>query len=136
MIEAVPLKNDCIAFILTKPSGMENGETKVRRGRYRIKGVRKPDSSFLYRFDSFEDVCAFAKEWRYMGEASSLYHLEENYYLSFSFNGVAFDKTYVEAQILEFAYPEKKLTESYLSEHGKKICDGDAIASLLRYFKD
>ena len=99
-----------------------------------MKVARKPKEAFLYRFDSFEDVCAFSKEWRYMGERSSLYHHNESYYLSFAFDGIPFDRAYAEAQILEFAYPEKNLSETYLAEHGKKICDGDAIASLLRYF--
>ncbi len=134
MIEAMPLQNDDIAFILTRPQTQELTDKKGKRPRPRIKTVRKPKRTFLYRFDSFEDVCAFSKEWRCMGEKSSLYHLEESYYLSLSFDGIPFDKAYTEAQILEFAYPEKNITESYLSEHGKIICDGDAIASLLRYF--
>ncbi len=138
MIEAMPLKNDGIVIFLTKPDEQVPPDSpKIRRVRYRVKRhdkKQKKNALFLYRFETFEDLCAFAKEWRYMGERSSLYALEDTYFLALSFDGVSYDKAYMEAQILEFAYPERKLTESYLEEHAKKICDKDAIASLLRYF--
>ena len=90
----------------------------------------------VYRFESFDDLCAFSHRWRYMGERSSLYALDKDYILTLSFDKMAYDKPYAEAQILEFARPAPTLSEAYLEEHAQKICDGDAIASILRYFKD
>ena len=140
MIEALLLKNDGIVIFFTKPDAVPPADMqKVRRVRYRVKQTQKtPKASelLIYRFENFEDLCALANGWRYMGERSSLYALRDEYYLTISFDGISFDKAYADAQIVEFAYPEKVLTESYLAEHGKKICDGDAICSILRYFKD
>ena len=41
---------------------------------------------------------------------------------------------YAHAKLIEFARPASSLSVAYLEEHAKKICDGDAIPSVLRYF--
>ncbi len=140
IIEAMTLKNDGLVIFLTKPDGqmpIDNG--KLRRVRYRVKprqSTKLQDAVMVYRFENFDDLCAFAHRWRYMGERSSLYAMDKEYILTLSFDKMAYDKPYAEAQILEFGRPAPSLSEAYLEEHAKKICDGDAIASILRYFKD
>jgi len=140
VIEAMPLKNEGLVIFLTKPDEQYvPGQVRLRRVRYRAKSRdadKSREFSLIYRFESFDDLCAFAHRWRYMGESSSLYALENHYILLFSFEKQNFDKRYVEAQILEFARPERTLSTAYLEEHAHKICDGNAIASILRYFKD
>lgn len=138
IIEAMPQQNDGIIIYLTRPEGTGFSESgKIRRVRYRVKRpVPKPssDSFMAYQFENFDDVCAFANQWRYMGERSSLYAFRDTYILTFSFDKASFDRAYAEAQIIEFARPCETFTEAYLEEHAQKICDGDAIASILRYF--
>ncbi len=140
VIEAMPSKNEGLVIFLTKPDEQYTpGQVRLRRVRYRAKSRdtdKARNSSLCYRFENFDDLCAFAHRWRYMGESSSLYALGNNYILLFSFEKQSFDKRYAEAQILEFARPEPTLSAAYLEEHAHKICDGDAIASILRYFKD
>lgn len=140
VIEAMPLQNNGITIFLTRPEGLGfTGIGKSKRTRYRVRSKtqkRCSDSFMVYRFDNFDDVCAFASGWRYMGERSSLYALEDTYIMTFSFDKTSFDRVYAEAQIIEFARPCDTLSEAYLEEHAQKICDGDAIASILRYFKN
>ncbi len=135
MIEAMHLQNEGFVIFITKPDVLAAPQ-KVRRIRYRARprnavGHRK---ELMYRFDNFDDLCSFAVKWRFQGEGSSLYKLNSSYILLLSFPLEAYDKNYVEAQVLEFGTPVPALKKSYLEEHGKKICDGDAIASILKYF--
>ncbi|MDD6308549.1 MAG: adaptor protein MecA [Clostridia bacterium] len=138
LIEAMHLKNEGIVIFISKPEGgVPAGIPKIRRARYRVKprAIKAHEAIRIYAFESFEDVCTFAGQWRYMGEKSSLYFWKDAYYLLLAFEKEAFDKTYVEAQILEFARPCKSISLAYLEEHGRKICDGDAIAAVTKYFQ-
>lgn len=138
IIEALPLRGEGLVIFLTKPDASSPfEEARYRRVRYRVKAGKTAtpkDAVLLYQFDSFEDLCALCRVWRHMGERSSLYALADTYILAVSFARHTFDEKYARTQLMEFAKPASALSVPYLEEHAKKICDGDAIASVLRYF--
>ena len=135
-IEAMPYKDNGLVIFLTKPGALP-ADGRLRRVRHRVKAPAsssKNEVTTLYRFDSFDDLCALCHTWRYMGERSSLYALDDAYILSISFERNDYDVKYAHAKLIEFARPASSLSVAYLEEHAKKICDGDAIPSVLRYF--
>ena len=135
IVEAMHLKNDGLVIFITKPDGMVVSP-KNRRVRYRVRSHSVPTecTEHIYQFDTFDDLCAFASRWRFQGESSSLYKLQDVYMLTLSFAKDTYEKDYVKAQILEFGTPVSSIKKSYLEEHGQKICDGDAIASIIKHF--
>lgn len=137
IIEAVSMKNDGLVIFLTKPDGLALVEHKMRRVRYRIKQPAKASKSCdnrIYRFDSFDDICAFTKLCQHIDIRSNLYVHEDAYFLIPFFDSTPALRRAAEAQLLEFARPVQDLTEAYLEEHAHKICDGDAISAIRRYF--
>lgn len=137
IVEALHLKNEGIVIFITNPLEDTLLPTqKNRRLRYRVKPKTpaKSEEPYIYLFEEFDDLCAFASKWRYDGANSSLYTMGNQYYLVFTAPYPAFNKSYMEAQILEFGKPAPALKQAYLEEHGQKICDGNAIASIVKYF--
>ncbi|MBE7025214.1 MAG: adaptor protein MecA [Ruminococcaceae bacterium] len=138
IIEAMPLKNNGLVIFLTKPeTGSFHEQSKLRRVRYRVKSARLPrvrGPVLIYRFENFDDLCALVKNWKYGDVRSSLFALGKDYILTLSHDTTVCTKRAAEAQLLEFGCPAHNLTEPYLEEHAKKICDGDAFDAIRRHF--
>lgn len=133
LIEAMPLSSDNLVIFLTRPdTGAPAG---IRRVRRRVKPVSpRPPKTVCYRFESFDDLCDLCHEWRYQGAESSLYSLRDTYYLTVAFPSGHPDEKFARSHLLEFAKPDPTVTDAYLEEYAVKICTGDAISSILRYF--
>lgn len=138
IIEAMPLKNNGLVIFLTKPETDSFGEQgKLRRVRYRVKSAHLPrvrGPVLIYRFENFDDLCALVKNWKYGDVVSSLFSLGDVYFLTVSHDTTICTKRAVEAQLSEFGSPAHSLTEPYLEEHAKKICDKDAFDVIRRHF--
>ncbi len=138
IIEAMPLKNNGLVIFLTKPEGgtyVEQG--KMRRVRYRVKSARLPrvrGPVMIYRFETFDDLCALAKNWHLGDARTSLFALGNTYVLTLSYDNTVCTRRAAEALLLEFGRPAPDLSEAYLEEHAKKICDGDAFSAICRHF--
>ncbi len=139
IIEAMSLKNDGLVIFLTKPEGPALPEhVKLRRVRYRVKAPRAQTHLRpvrIYRFETFDDLCALVRLWQYGDDIrSSLFSLKNAYILTLSIDKSTASGRSAEMQLLEFASPMPEITEAYLEEHAHKICDGDAITAIRRYF--
>ena len=135
LIEALPLSSESIIIFLTKPDASTPIPTSPRRVRYRAKIANStPPKATCYRFENFDDLCALCHEWRFTGEKSSLYSLKDIYYLTVVFSKNNPDERFARSRLCEFATPDALVTVPYLEEYAVKICDGDAIPSILRHF--
>lgn len=138
IIEAMPLKNNGLVIILTKPDGNFPIEhPRFRRVRYRVKTPRLPKVRGpvqIYRFEKFDDLCAFIGAWPYGDLHSSLYALDKDYVLTVAPDEAVCPKRTAEALLMEFSRPAAGLSEAYLEEHAKKICDGDTFSAIRRHF--
>lgn len=131
MIEAMPGKNDEMILFLTS-IGQEAQEVRIKRGRYRVKRPAPPkeENSLLYCFESFDNLCIFAKEWQSGEGKDSIYLFKGKYYLHLCCDGEREEK--IHAIISEYAtrVPLSELSAVYLSEHGKIICKDNGIETI------
>ncbi|MBQ7033980.1 MAG: adaptor protein MecA [Clostridia bacterium] len=140
IIEAMPMKNNGLVVILTKPDGnMPIEHTRFRRVRYRVKTPRLPQTQGpvqIYRFETFDDLCAFVRAWPYGELRSSLYALGEDYILTITPDESICPERTARARLMEFGRPANDLSEAYLGEYAKTICDGNTFSAIRRHFKD
>lgn len=87
---------------------------------------------FVLDFDSIEDVVRFAQAVNFDVEASELFKVGDNYYMTVLLNLIDKPSYYLNlmhARILEYASPGTK-TRAYLLEHGVQLLSADTLAHL------
>lgn len=115
-----------------KPS-IKLNTTKQQANKDSVKLKRKKMPSFLkdglYKFDSFDDICNFAKtvDIRTVID-SKLYLMDGFYYLKAGIMPAT--------SILEYATIVKfpSIIEAKLSEHGKVIIENNVLETIAKYF--
>ncbi|HLQ41144.1 MAG TPA: adaptor protein MecA [Tetragenococcus sp.] len=92
--------------------------------------------SFVFAFDSFEEFIQSAKEVQLTEARTSLYTLDQLYYLKVDFKEDITDLSIDDqlAHLFEFA-KKKDLTPEYLAEHGQVIMADRALEQTRKYFK-
>lgn len=138
MVEAMQGKNDEIVLFLTRLGEEETEKLKTRKGRYRVKQPvqAKEEHSLLYSFESFDHLCKFSKEWESRGETSSLYSYDGRYYLFMSWEKNMCNEEAIHSFVSEFAdrVPLSVQNTAFLEEHGKVICQENAIEIIKNKF--
>ena len=87
---------------------------------------------FVLDFDSIEDVVRFAQAVNFDVEASELFKVGDNYYMTVLLNLIdkpSYYLNFMHARILEYASPWTK-TRAYLLEHGVQLLSADTLAHL------
>ncbi len=142
VVEAMPIKNDGFAMIITR---VEEGEefSPQRYIKPRIKKDAKPrkrlrtlSNPLVFEFRSFDDVIEACKsiENRFIG-SSSLYKHNDKYYLLLNISNdfVAED---MDVMLTEFARKERNavVKTGELAEHGILLVDEKAVESFNAHF--
>lgn len=91
----------------------------------------------VIEFNTFEQMIQLAQILKAISGFSSLYHLNEKYYIDFhlmqdDFSFRSFDENI--GVILEYGR-KSKLTSEILSEHGDLLIQDNALSSIYHYFK-
>lgn len=123
---------------LMRPHNSQKTQTKAK---VKSKEPYKPQH-VIFEFREIEQVITVAKILaEILDDETSLYSHENRYYLVYDIKDFG-DKNYVEditkdlsAVNVEHGGVRSKLTKYYLAEYGKEIINGNALATLLYYFK-
>ena len=112
-----------------KPGTLAHSMNRRKNIKLKRKAMSLKSSDNIYEFDTFDDVCEFAKivENTNLGE-NSLYRMNEKYYLkilSMPFH-----------HILEYASicPSPSLMEAKINEYGSLIMENNALQTVNLYF--
>jgi adapter protein MecA 1/2 len=115
-------------------------KSKFTKTDLRVKQkVRKLYPPYIiYSFENFEDLCMLCKNIQpiYTGN-STLYKLEDAYYLTISKNGSDHaDFSLFELILSEYGTKVQNANfyEGYLNEYGTKIAEGNAVQTINKYF--
>lgn len=101
------------------------------------KGYDSDNQKIMIEFDNFEQIIDLARFFQIETGFSSLYQLNEKYYMELSFLNDEFSlRTPQEekAMVLEFGV-ESQMSADILIEHGKLIIEDVALETIRHYFK-
>ena len=144
-VETIPHGDDGIGMLITKVRSEREIKEAVNgcayKGKLRTAELKRlPDSArgthkYIYRFASFEDVCMASKEiCRYRG-ISTLYKMDNFYYLYLASSDTV---SVCEAEILLSEFADKESNSMYvhgkLSECGTMMIEGNAVEVVNKYF--
>ncbi|MBQ7108872.1 MAG: adaptor protein MecA [Clostridia bacterium] len=145
-VETIPSCESGIGMLITRvcsdkelQRAVENCAYKGKIHRRDLRGeteIREKRRKCIYKFDSFDSVCAGAASLydRYSG-MSALYKMDEEFYLCLVPDGAV---SLCEAEIIlpEFAekYKSSQYVHGLLNEHGKVMIKENAVGILNMYF--
>lgn len=141
-VEALQKDDSTFVMYITKTQFRpQQGEPPRRRYKIKPKSAAAPQTTFVYQFDAFDDVCAFCSEFPILHSIADghtdLFKYRDGYYLVFRNSCVAqLYREELDNYICEFASPvaDGALFHSVLQEHGTCMLKDNAVLRLYQTF--
>lgn len=128
-----------IEEIETHEKMREAKEEEILKGKENIEfESEEVTKEIVIEFNNFEQIIQLAQTLKILDGFSSLYQLNEKYYIDFYLVREDFSFRSLEeniAIILEYGR-KSRLTSDVLSEHGDLLIEDDALDSIYYYFKE